>query len=150
MKRNEEKKRKSLRKNDLHWRRGESNLETWICKCCFDKHLCGSAKRAWRPAWRCSAATRVSPSLLRPGHTFLRPVNGLSLRRWANIATQRGANRCHGVTICGTMSRAESRVLWTTRPPDRRCRCQSMTALLQPGLPAARVAKTRARKFRMS
>jgi hypothetical protein len=83
---------------------GESNLETWICKYCSDKHLHASGGRAWRPAWCRSAATRVSPKSLRRGPTFPRPANGLSLRRWANVATARDANKCHGVPVGGTVS----------------------------------------------
>ena len=48
-------------------RRGESNLEPWICKYCYSKHLHASSRRAWRPAWRCFAATSVSSTSSRHG-----------------------------------------------------------------------------------
>ncbi len=60
---------------------GESNLGLWICKHCCDKHLRASTMRAWRPAWRCSAATTSSPLSSKRGPAFPRHANGSSLTR---------------------------------------------------------------------
>ena len=65
---------------------GESNLGPWVCKYGCDKHLGASGRGAWRPAWRCSAATRISPLSRGRGLGFPRPENAAFSKSWMKVA----------------------------------------------------------------